>query len=67
MEDIDKGNRLNDMLFKEALNISDIIIDRVYIEYSIDYGIMKANEEVISILFTGFVHEPQKQIILFIQ
>lgn len=67
MEDIDKGNRLNDMLFKEALNISDIIIDRVYIEYSIDYEIMKANEEVISILFTGFVHELQKQIILFIQ
>ena len=60
MENIDKENRLNDMLFKEALDIRDIINDREYIEYSIDYEIMEANEEVISILFTGFVHSPQK-------
>lgn len=60
MEDTAKENRLNDMLFKEALNIRDIINDRDYIEYSIDYEIMEANDEVISIHFTGFVHDPQK-------
>lgn len=57
MEDTEKQNRLNDILFKEALNIRDILNDIDYIEYRIDYEIMEANEDVISILFTGHVYD----------
>lgn len=57
MEDVDKENRLNNILFKEALNIRDIINDIDYIEYKIDYEIKEANEDVISILFTGHVYD----------
>jgi hypothetical protein len=58
--DTDKEKRINDVLFKEALSIRDVINDRDYIEYKIDYRIMEANDKVLSVLFTGFINSPQK-------
>ncbi len=60
MEDIDKEEHINDILFKEALNIRDIFNNRNYIEYNINYIIMEATDKVLSILFTGFIESPQK-------
>lgn len=60
LKDVDKEERINDVLFQEALNIRDVISNRKYIEYNIDYEIMEASDEAISILFTGFSHTPNK-------
>ncbi len=60
MEDIDKEERINDVLFKEVLNIRDVMNNRNYVEYDIDYRIIEANEKILSVLFTGFIKSPQK-------
>lgn len=60
MKDIDSEERLNDILFKEALNIRDVINNRNYTDYNIDYSIMEASDKVLSVLFTGFIESPQK-------
>lgn len=60
MEDVEKEERVNDVLFKEALNIRDVMNNRNYIEYKIDYKVMEANEKILSVLFTGFIKSPQK-------
>ena len=51
---------LGDVLFKEVLNIRDVMNNRNYVEYDIDYRIIEANEKILSVLFTGFIKSPQK-------
>ena len=57
LQDYEKEERLNDMIFKEVIYYHDIMENRDYIEYSVDYKIMEANDELISILFLGEVDD----------
>lgn len=53
----EKEKRLNYILFKEVINYHDIFENREYTEYSVDYKIMEANDEIISIIFVGEVSD----------
>jgi len=60
MKDVEKEERVNNVLFKEVLNIRDVMNNRNYIEYNIDYKVMESNEKILSVLFTGFIKSSQK-------
>lgn len=57
MKNNEKEKLLNNILFKEVINYHDVLENREYTEYSVDYKIMEANNEIISILFTGEVSD----------
>lgn len=57
MEDSEKENRINDSLYKEAVNYHDVLSNRNYHDYRVDYQLMEVNQDVISILFLGEVSD----------
>lgn len=57
LQDYEKEKRINDIIFKKVIYYNDILANRDYIEYSVDYKIMEANDEIISILFLGEVSD----------
>ncbi|SHO53124.1 hypothetical protein [Anaerocolumna xylanovorans] len=59
LEDYEKEKNINDMLYREAAYYHDTLGSRDYIEYSVDYEIMEANDDRISILFLGEVSDHQ--------
>lgn len=59
MEDYDKEKRINDILYKKAAYYHNVLESRDYIEYNVDYQIMKADDNIISILFLGEVTDSQ--------
>lgn len=59
MEAYDKEQRINDLLYKEAAYYHDVLESRDYSEYNVDYQIMEADDNIISILFLGEVTDNQ--------
>lgn len=59
LKDYDKEKRINDILYKEAAYYHDVLENRDYIEYKVDYQIMEADDNIISILFLGEVKDSQ--------
>ncbi len=53
LKDNQKQLRLNDFLCNKVISYHDILFDRDYIEYTLNYKIMSANNYIISILFYG--------------
>ncbi len=57
MEDSEKENRINDTLYKEAVNYHDVLTNRNYHDYRVDYQLMEVNQDIVSILFLGEVSD----------
>lgn len=57
MEDGEKQKKINDLIFKKVITHHNILENRDYIEYHIDYKIMHSDDEFFSILFTGEVSD----------
>ncbi|WOO34605.1 hypothetical protein R2R35_12410 [Anaerocolumna sp. AGMB13020] len=57
MEDSEKETRINDTLYKEAVNYHDVLTNRSYHDYRVDYQLMEVNQDIVSILFLGEVSD----------
>ncbi len=57
LEDVNMQNRINELLYDEVILYHNVLSDRSYINYSLNYEIMSSTDEEFSILFYGSVSD----------
>lgn len=61
LEDNQRQSRINDFLYSKVMSYHNILSEREYINYILDYKIMSANDDTLSILFYGEVEDYQTE------